>query len=35
MECILHLDVVGLDLSGKDSALNPSGMTQVYLSIYV
>jgi len=25
------LDVLGLYLSGKDSASNPSGMTQVYM----
>ena len=27
----MHLDVGGLYLSGKDSALNPSGMIQVHL----
>jgi len=34
MEWILHLDVVVSYLSGKDSASNPFGMTQVYQSIY-
>ena len=33
MEWILHSDVVGLYLSGKDSASNPSKMTQVSPSI--
>jgi len=35
MEWILHSDVVGLYLSGKDSGLNHSEMTQVSLSTHV
>ena len=31
-EWILHSDVIGLYLSGKNSASTPSGMTQVFLS---
>jgi len=34
MEWILHSDVIGLYLSGKDSASNPSGMTQVCVCVY-
>ena len=33
MEWILLSDVIGLYLNGKDSASNPSGMTQV--NIYI
>jgi len=33
MKWILHSDVVGLYLSGKDSNSNPFKMTQVYLSL--
>jgi len=35
MEWILHSDVVGLLLSGKDSASNPSRMTQVYIYVCI
>ena len=34
-EWILHSNVEGLYLSGKDSGSNPSRMTQVYLSLYI
>jgi len=33
MEWILHSNVVGLYLSGKNSASNPSGMTQVSVCV--
>jgi len=32
---ILHSDVIGLYLSGNDSASNPFGMTQVYISLCI
>ena len=35
MGWILHSDVIGLYLSGKDSASNPFRMTQVYIYVYI